>query len=269
MVTISSDTSKECAKFETPENETSDNKTSLTHDESEDKIEVKTAYESDDMTAGVYYEDGMRILEGLAASGLRSVRFCKEIPGVRQVIGNDFSRDAVATMEKNIELNDVGHLMKASCADAAMLMYNASRDFSEMFDVIDLDPYGGPTRFLDGAVQAIKDGGLLCITCTDMAILCGNSSEKCFAAYGAMSIKSNACHEMALRIVLRTIDSYANRYARYIVPLLSVSVDFYCRVFVRVYTGAQKVKESASKSSMLYECTGCGAYHLQPLGKFW
>lgn len=235
--------------------------------EAEDKIEIKTSYEADDRTAGVYYEDGLRILEGLAASGLRSVRFCKEIPGVREVVGNDFSYDAVATMKENIELNDVSHLMTASCEDAAMLMYKASREPNQLFDVIDLDPYGGPTKFLDGAVQAVKDGGLLCITCTDMAILCGNSSEKCFAAYGAMSIKSNSCHEMALRIVLRTIDSYANRYAKYIVPLLSVSVDFYCRVFVRVYSGAQKAKESASKSAMLYECTGCGAYKLQPLGK--
>ncbi len=28
------------------------------------------------------------------------------------------------------------------------------------FDVIDLDPYGSAAEFLDGAVQAIKDGGM-------------------------------------------------------------------------------------------------------------
>lgn len=217
---------------------------------------------------GKSYPDGIRILEALAASGLRSVRFCKEVPGIREVVGNDYSHDAVKTMKDNIKLNDVGHLMTASCDDAAMLMYKASRQIDSMFDVIDLDPYGGPTQFLDSAVQSIKDGGLLCVTCTDMAVLCGNASEKCFAAYGAASLRSKSCHEMALRIVLRTIDSYANRYAKSIVPLVSVSVDFYCRVFVRVHNGAQKAKHSASKSAMVYECTGCNAHHLQPLGKF-
>lgn len=44
---------------------------------------------------------------------------------------------------------------------------------AERFDVVDLDPYGSPTTFLDAAVQSVKDGGLLLVTCTDMAVLCG------------------------------------------------------------------------------------------------
>lgn len=41
------------------------------------------------------------------------------------------------------------------------------------YDVIDLDPYGSAAPFLDAAVQSVADGGLLCITCTDMAVLSG------------------------------------------------------------------------------------------------
>jgi len=44
-------------------------------------------------------------------------------------------------------------------------------------DVVDLDPYGGAYEFLDGAVQLVADGGLLMVTCTDAAVLCGNHSE--------------------------------------------------------------------------------------------
>lgn len=32
------------------------------------------------------------------------------------------------------------------------------------------------------------------------------------------------------------MQSHANRYKRHIVPVLSLSVDFYVRVFVRIYT---------------------------------
>lgn len=37
------------------------------------------------------------------------------------------------------------------------------------YEVVDLDPYGSPSQFLDSAVQAVADGGLLCVTATDMA----------------------------------------------------------------------------------------------------
>ncbi|XP_012889701.1 PREDICTED: tRNA (guanine(26)-N(2))-dimethyltransferase isoform X2 [Dipodomys ordii] len=211
-------------------------------------------------------EEGLRVLEGLAASGLRSIRFAREVPGLRSVVANDASAQAVHLMRQNIELNHVDHLVQASQADARMLMYQHQR-VSERFDVIDLDPYGSPASFLDAAVQAVSEGGLLCITCTDMAVLAGNNGETCYSKYGAMALKSRACHEMALRIVLHSLDLHANCYQRFIEPLLSISADFYVRVFVRVFTGQAKVKASASKQALVFQCVGCGALHLQRLGK--
>lgn len=123
----------------------------------------------------------------------------------------------------------------------SMLMYQ-HRLRENQFDIIDLDPYGCPSVFLDSAVQAVKEGGLLLITATDMAVLAGNSPETCYVKYGAVSLKMKACHEMGVRILLQTIESHANRYGRYIEPLLSVSADFYVRVFVRVYSGQYKCK---------------------------
>lgn len=37
------------------------------------------------------------------------------------------------------------------------------------YEAVDLDPYGSPAQFLDSAVQAISEGGLLLVTATDMA----------------------------------------------------------------------------------------------------
>lgn len=107
--------------------------------------------------------------------------------------------------------------------------------------------------------------------------MAGNSAETCYSKYGAVSLKGKFCHEMvsarggscqqrgggeagqggpvrpsvhpsplqALRIILHSLDSRANCYQRFIVPLLAVSADFYIRVFVRVFTGQAKVKASA------------------------
>ncbi|XP_062891947.1 tRNA (guanine(26)-N(2))-dimethyltransferase [Mobula hypostoma] len=217
-------------------------------------------------SVGEKCEGGIRILEGLAASGLRSIRFAKEVPGIHSIIANDFSSKAVELMQRNIELNGVGHMVTASLADASMLLYESKRR-RDWFDVIDLDPYGSPSQFIDAAVQAVSEGGLLCVTCTDMAVMAGNSGETCYSKYGAMSLKSKFCHEMALRIILHALDLRANCYQRYIVPLLSVSADFYIRVFVQVFTGQAVVKASASKQALVYNCVGCGSFHIQRMGK--
>lgn len=56
--------------------------------------------------------------------------------------------------------------------------------------MIDLDPYGTAAPYLDGAVQAVKSGGLLCITCTDMRVLSGGQADLCYSRYAAMPMVS-------------------------------------------------------------------------------
>ncbi|KAM9856543.1 tRNA (guanine(26)-N(2))-dimethyltransferase isoform 2-T2 [Aulostomus maculatus] len=232
------------------------------------KTDKKNGAEEPHLTAtvGEKCERGLRVLEALAASGLRSVRFALEVPGLQSITANDFSTKAAALIARNAQYNKVDHLLQASCRDASMLMYEM-RGKKERYDVIDLDPYGSPTCFLDAAVQAIGEGGLLCVTCTDMAVLAGSSGETCYSKYGSFSIKAKYCHEMALRVILHSLDQRAGVYQRYIQPLLSVSVDFYIRVFVRVFTGQATVKNSASKQALVYSCVGCGSFHLQKMGR--
>ncbi|KAH9326009.1 hypothetical protein KI387_006187, partial [Taxus chinensis] len=132
---------------------------------------------------------------------------------------------------------------------------------------VDLDPYGSPSIFLDSAVQSVVDGGMIMCTATDMAVLCGNNGEVCYSKYGSYPTRADYCHEMALRILLACIESHANRYKRYIVPVLSVKVDFYIRVFVRVFTSANAMKNTPLKLSYVYQCVGCDSFHMQPLAR--
>lgn len=70
------------------------------------------------------------------------------------------------------------------------------------FHVIDLDPYGSAAPFLDSAVQNIASGGLMCITCTDMAVLCASYPETCYAKYSSIPLKGDNAHEAVRLLVL-------------------------------------------------------------------
>jgi len=212
--------------------------------------------------ANVESQKGITILEALSATGLRSIRYAKEVEGIGQIVANDISATAVDSIRENVLHNGVENLVTPCHEDATLLMYQRRRD---CFDAVDLDPYGSPSKYLDGAVQCMSDGGILLVTATDMAILAGNFPEACRCKYGSISIKSKCCHEIALRILLYSIMSHAERYGRYIIPLLSISADFYIRVFVRVFTSPKRCKENSSKIGMLYQCVGCESIVHQPL----
>lgn len=114
------------------------------------------------------FPDGLTILEALSATGLRSVRYAQEIPRAKKIVANDFSKRAVDSIDLNIQRNGVADKVESSHSDAAALMAKFKGKQTK-FDVIDLDPYGSPTHFLDSAVQSVAEGGLLCVTATDMA----------------------------------------------------------------------------------------------------
>ena len=205
---------------------------------------------------------GLRVLEALGATGLRSIRFSKELgPLVGRVTCNDMSEEAVAAIQRNVAHNDCQNI-NPSTSDACLLMHKRKNDF----DVVDLDPYGTPSIFLDSAVQAVRSGGLLCVTATDLAVLAGNHIQACYGKYGSIPLKRVYNHEFALRILLSCIDSHANRYSRYIKPLFSYKSDFYVRVFVQVIQSQGEVQKTSSKRSYVFDCVGCHSFYLQILG---
>ncbi|XP_019442764.1 PREDICTED: probable tRNA (guanine(26)-N(2))-dimethyltransferase 1 isoform X2 [Lupinus angustifolius] len=206
-----------------------------------------------------------RVLEALSASGLRALRYAREVEGIGQVVALDNDTASVEACRRNIKFNGSVAVSKVEShlADARVYMLTHPKEF----DMVDLDPYGSPSVFLDSAVQSVVDGGMLMCTATDMAVLCGGNGEVCYSKYGSYPLRGKYCHEMALRILLASIESHANRYKRYIVPVLSVQMDFYVRVFVRIYSSAGAMKNTPLKLSYVYQCTGCDSFHLQPIGR--
>ena len=68
--------------------------------------------------------DGIRILEGLAASGLRSIRYALEVEGTGRVDANDLDPDVVEAMKRNIQFNgpEAADRMRPLQGDARLAM---------------------------------------------------------------------------------------------------------------------------------------------------
>ena len=210
----------------------------------------------------------IRVLDALTASGLRALRYVKEIDEVSSVVANDLEPQAVAALRENVRRNGISEdVIVPSTGDAVDVMHRSKPPDGQRFEAVELDPYGTAAPFLDGAMQCVAEGGLLMVTCTDLAVLCGTYPEACHAKYGSYPLKAKYCHEAALRIVLACMEGHANRHRRYIVPLLSMHINFYVRLFVRVYTSPGEVKKSPTKLSHVYQCTGCETFSLMPLAR--
>jgi tRNA (guanine26-N2/guanine27-N2)-dimethyltransferase len=187
------------------------------------------------------------------------LRYAQEIPYVTDVVANDMSSKATESIAMNVKHNKLEGRIKANTGNAIAYMYSFVGQ--KGFDVIDLDPYGTAAPFLDAAVQALNDGGLLCVTCTDSAIFASHGYlEKTYSQYGGLPLKGEASHEGGIRLILHAIATSAGRYGAAIEPLLSLSIDYYIRVFVRVRRAPNEVKMLASKTMIVYNCdNGCGA----------
>ena len=216
------------------------------------------------------------ILDALSATGLRALRYAKEIPFVTHVVANDISKEAIKSIELNIDHNNVKDIVHSNVDDARAYMYSkvgnersSSESYIHRFDVVDLDPYGTAALFLDSAIQCLTDGGLLCVTCTDAGVFASNGyPEKAFSLYGGIPCKGPWSHEAGLRLILNAIAMNAAKHGIAIEPLLSLSIDFYARVFVRVHKSPQDVKMLAGTTMMVYNCdAGCGAWSTQAVAR--
>ena len=246
------------------------------HKEHEDAAEQATKANGE--KAAQEWKPKFRILDALSASGLRALRYASEIPFATSVVANDMDKGATKSIRTNVEHNKLSHIIDVETGNAIGHMYGVAypqasnsgfHTSSAKYDVIDLDPYGTAAPFIDAALQALNDGGMLCVTCTDSGVFasCGYA-EKTFSLYGGMPVKGPYSHEAGLRIILNSIASAAARYGMAIEPLLSLSIDFYVRMFVRVTRSPADVKFLAGKTMLSYNCdAGCGAWSTQLLGR--
>jgi tRNA (guanine26-N2/guanine27-N2)-dimethyltransferase len=188
---------------------------------------------------------GRTILDGMAGTGIRSLRYMLE--SGHEVHANDLNPQATALIEHNMHLNDV--TMRVTQADFNVL--------EGKYDIIEVDPFGSPVRYLNPALRLLKKEGLLFVTATDTAALCGASYAACRRKYGARPLRVSFCHEVGLRILVGYLVQQAAAWGYGLTPLLSYVKDHYMRVQARVLRGKKRADASIDQIGILNYCPRC------------
>jgi len=196
------------------------------------------------------------ICEPFTSQGIRGIRFAVEIEGVTRVMLSDINTSAVDLAKHNVELNKIENKITLEHKDAnAVLSDNASP--KKRFDIIDIDPFGTPVPFLDSAFRAIKNNGLIAATATDLAPLCGVHAKACVRKYGGKPLRTEYCHELAVRLLAGCMASVAAKHDIGIRILFSHSSDHYIRVYAQIGYGCQRSDESLKSTGYILHCFGC------------
>ena len=198
----------------------------------------------------------LRICEPLTASGLRGIRFAVEVQGIEKVVMGDINERAFKLARYNIALNKLTDKVEVKNKEANYLLNSYSAPHKR-FDCIDIDPFGSPVHFLDSAVRALRDEGLLAVTATDMAPLCGVHPRACIRKYGGRPLRTEYCHELAVRLVAGSLATTAAKHDIGINVIFAHQAEHYARVYATIKYGAKHADESLRNMGYVLHCFKC------------
>ncbi len=191
----------------------------------------------------------LRFGDSMAGVGVRSIRVLMEAEWDEAYV-NDKSQKAFSTMIVNFRLNGLEGRAHPSKTDANV--FHVTHSFTgSRFDMLDLDPFGTPVRFLDTCFQAVKHGGMLSVTATDTANLFGIHRRAARILYGVKIFKTGFMKELGVRILLKAMAEAAARNERGVEPVFSITSRHYIKVFVRVLKSRKQAFRNISQIGFL------------------
>jgi tRNA (guanine26-N2/guanine27-N2)-dimethyltransferase len=196
------------------------------------------------------------VCEPLTSSGIRGVRFAAEIHGVKSALISDINERAFNLATHNVHLNNLQNLISVKHEDANCLL-SCHGAPHKRFDVVDVDPFGSPVPYLDSTIRALRDDGLLAVTATDLAPLCGVHPKACVRKYGGKPLRTEYCHELAVRLLAGCVATLAAKHDIAVRVVFSHSSDHYVRVYAEISYGAKKADASVKNLGYILHCFNC------------
>ena len=196
------------------------------------------------------------VCEPLAGCGAMGVRFAAEVKGVKKIVMTDISVKASKLASHNVKINKLDELVTVEHKEANALLSDYSAPHRR-FDAVDLDPFGSPVPYLDSSIRALRNSGFLALTATDMAPLCGVHPKACIRKYGGKPLRTEYCHELAVRLLAGCLAATAAKHDMGINVVFSHSSDHYVRVYATIEYGAKKADGSLESMGYILHCFKC------------
>jgi len=169
-----------------------------------------------------------KVADILAGSGVRSIRFALELPknACSSFLINDLNPLAVKNIKENLRANKLSKIFKVTQGEASSILLD-----SESFHYIDIDPFGSPNPFLDASIKRLRHKGILAVTATDTAALCGTAPGACKRKYWATPLRDEAMKEWGVRILARKVQLIGAQYEKSLIPICSHATQHYVRIY--------------------------------------
>ena len=222
---------------------------------------------------------GMNIVDPLAGSGIRSLRFMKELKKgkMNHLFVNDRKENFKKTFKKGCTINKISLIMQKKMTigteEASLFLLNRINDavkpeeFCGYADYIEIDPFGSPNPFLSAAGARIARQGIIAVTATDTAALSGTYPRVTVRKYWAKPLRNYLMHEIGLRILIRKIQLIGVQFDKALMPVLSYHQEHYMRVYVRSEKGKEKCDEVLRQHQYFFYCDKCLAFKTSVFNK--
>ena len=189
--------------------------------------------------------------DGLSGLGARGLRVANEVKGTEKVIINDVNANALEIALKSAEMNNLKNF-EISEDETCRFLSSHSRKNSRA-SIVDIDPFGSPSRYIDCAIRATMHGGMLALTATDLQVLHGLFNKAAKRRYYGTPIKTEFSNEIAIRLIIGCVSFVAGRLDISFQPLF-VDHDMH---YYRTYLKILNTPEQKEKIGYIIFCRNC------------
>ena len=195
----------------------------------------------------------------LCGTGARGIRVANELSDhYGKVFLNDISSTSVELAARSARENHAKERCFLSNEESCGFMLTRKGNSGDRFDVVDIDPFGTPSPFVDCALRAIKHQGLLSVSATDTAVLCGVYPKVAQRKYLGLPLRTEYSHEIGMRLIFGLLAMDAMRLESSIKPVFCHHDMHYFRAYCLVEVGNNYSRQNENDIGYVLHCFKCG-----------
>ncbi|MDW3643496.1 MAG: tRNA (guanine(10)-N(2))-dimethyltransferase [Nitrososphaeraceae archaeon] len=204
------------------------------------------------------------LADSICGVGARGLRASVEVPQIETIYFNDLNPIAIEFAKESAKLNQVQYKCIFKTNEVCKFLNFEEREIRR-FDIVDLDPFGSPSPYVDCVLRSVSNGGLISITATDTAVLCGVYPSVCYRKYYGFPIRSEYSNEIGVRLLVSFIALNATRFDLSVVPYFCHRNLHYLRVYLKIIFSSSLANTVSSKIGFIKHCQKCKSRRVEKI----